>query len=85
MLAFFSSKDREVKVNKFIRFESFKEDFNIFCEDVGIETMELLHENPTNNSNTTGEAYYRSFYDEESKKIVENIFKRDLEYFGYSF
>ena len=72
-------------MNKFIRFESFKEDFNIFCEDVGIETMELLHENPTNNSNTTGEAYYRSFYDEESKKIVENIFKRDLEYFGYSF
>ena len=75
----------EIGVSKFIRFERFEEDFKSFCDDVGIEKRELKDTNRTNFSNTTGEAYYRSFYDEESRKIVAELFKRDLEYFGYSF
>ena len=84
MLGYFSLGG-EIKVNKFIRFERLEEDFKSFCDDVGIGKRELLHTNRTNYSNAVGETYYRSFYDEESRKIVEGIFKRDLEYFGYSF
>ena len=84
MFSYFSL-GKEIKVNKFIRYERLEEDFKSFCDDVGIGKRELLHTNRTNYSFSKGETYYRSFYDEESKKIVEGIFKADLDYFGYSF
>jgi hypothetical protein len=85
MITEYFSLRGKVKVNEFIRFENLEEDFNKFCENFGIKNRKLLHINKTNLSNLSGEAYYRSYYDEKSKKIVEKWFKADLEYFGYSF
>jgi chondroitin 4-sulfotransferase 11 len=36
-------------------------------------------------NNSTNHKHYRDYYDEESRKLVEENFKEDIEYFGYKF
>ena len=62
------------------RFENLQNDFNIICDTINIERKILRHENKSRKNNN-----YRDYYDDETKSIVENWFKADIEYFGYEF
>jgi hypothetical protein len=76
-------KDNKGKVilpNKIIRFEKIKEDFN--------EVTSYLEADitlPHLNKSTDKKQNYREKYNSESKKIIEEYFKEDLEYFNYKF
>lgn len=60
------------------RFERLEEDFAYICGRVGV-AAELPHLNPSEH------APYREYYDDETRKIVERHFARDIERFGYTF
>jgi len=61
------------------RFENFGSDLLKVYNRLGIELDSIPHEN------RSARGHYSYFYTPETKMIVEERFKRDIEYFGYVF
>jgi len=61
------------------RFESFETDLRKVFRILGVEPELVPWENRSSH------AHYSLFYTAETKKIVSERFKRDIEYFGYEF
>jgi len=76
---FLVDSKREVIVDDIIRFENLNEDFQIIINQLGIQNIHLSHENKTKRK------HYTHYYDDESKKIVFNMYKQDIERFNYKF
>jgi hypothetical protein len=62
------------------RFEKLRDDWSIICQKLG-----LAQELPHKNMNPRRDRHYTEYYTETTKKIIENRFKVDIEYFGYEF
>ncbi|MDZ7771651.1 MAG: sulfotransferase family 2 domain-containing protein [Balneolaceae bacterium] len=73
------SEEGDVLVDYVGRFERLEEDFAEVCRHIGLPSLSLPR---TNVSNTRP---YRTFYDRESRKWVEEAFAPDIEMFGYEF
>lgn len=73
-------KDDEGKITiDFIgRFETINKDFNQIKSAIGLDA-ELPH------LNASKRAGYQSYYDDETRQIVADWFREDVELFGYSF
>lgn len=63
-----------------IRFESLQPDFDRICRRIGKPTVSLPHINHTRRVSD-----YRSYYTATSKRLVEMIFRKDLDAFSYTF
>lgn len=64
-------------------FENIKDDFQFVANRLGFgETRTLKHENA---SNSGIKLDYRDFYTKRSRKIVYDVYKRDIEILGYKF
>lgn len=64
-----------------IRYEHLDEDFKTVCEKIGI----LYEPLPLLKTKTRKERDCREFYDDELRERVANKFKKEIEYFGYTF
>lgn len=71
-------KDGMLRVTNILRIETLSKDFKVIADRLEIED-ELPHLNKTRVDS------YRTYYDEETKIIVEKSFKEDIERFKYSF
>ncbi|KPA18985.1 Carbohydrate sulfotransferase, 8-13 [Candidatus Magnetomorum sp. HK-1] len=60
------------------RFENIKEDFEYVSERIGID-VKLIHFNKSDHK------HYRNYYSENTKIIVEEIFKKDFDHFNFSY
>ena len=65
-------------IDKILRFENLSEDFNHFSEQLNLN-IRLPHINKSVSNN------YRQVYNETSKQIVAQRFKKDFDFFGYDF
>ena len=70
--------DEVVNVDYILRFESLEKDFQNLAKEMGLE-VKLKHLNSTNRD------HYRRYYDEETKELISNWYKNDVNVFGYSF
>jgi len=61
------------------RFENLKEDFGFVCNKLGIKN--LITEVKYN----TNHKHYTEYYDDETRSIVAEKYKKDIEYFNYEF
>jgi|ETNvirnome_2_300_1030623.scaffolds.fasta_scaffold02220_3 hypothetical protein len=61
------------------RFENLQEDFDKACTAIGVPSRKLSCEN------TSIHKPYWEYYNEDTKRIVEEKYKKDIEYFGYNF
>ncbi len=61
------------------RVENFDEDFRYVCDRLGIEMGELPH------THQTVHEHYSRYYTKKTREIVERLYKKDLETFGYQF
>jgi hypothetical protein len=69
------------KIVDFIgRYENLDSDYKTICDRIGIEPPALPHRRKAMNRRD-----YASYYDDESRDLVGNHYKRDIELFGYQF
>ncbi len=61
------------------RFENLDKDFKIVCNKINLPSSELLW------TNKSGHSPYREEYDEETKQLVQELYQKDIELFGYNF
>ena len=61
------------------RFETLQKDFNQICDALDLPRTQLPHENQSNRRP------YQDYYTEEAREIVTEIYKEDIERFGYTF
>lgn len=77
-LDWISDPDGRILVNFVGRFEHLERDFQTVCAHLGAD-IELSHLNQTEH------APYRDYFNAESIEIVRAWFRKDIEYFGYTF
>ncbi|KXX72544.1 sulfotransferase family 2 domain-containing protein [Flammeovirga sp. SJP92] len=70
-----------IKIKYLLRFENLNEDFKSFADDLNLnqKSLDKIGAKKRNHNN------YRKYYCDESKKIIEEYFKDDLENFSYTF
>ncbi|MCP3890269.1 MAG: sulfotransferase family protein, partial [Desulfobulbaceae bacterium] len=61
------------------KLENLQEDFDLFCQKVGIRVA-LPHKNKSRKKHD-----YKKYYDNKTRDIVARRFRRDIETFGYTF
>lgn len=61
------------------RFDFFQEDFDKICEIVGLEqeTLPIV--------NATKHEHYTTYYNDQTRKMIGEIFAKDIEIFGFTF
>ena len=62
------------------RFESLEADFATICQRIGVAPPPLDHKRKAKDRSG-----YRSYYNDETRDLVGEYFKRDIEMFGYEF
>lgn len=71
--------DKSISMDFIGRFETISEDFEKIMNQCNLKTILDIHERNTKSSN------YRHMYSEETKKIISEFYKVDVENFGYEF
>jgi hypothetical protein len=71
--------NNEIKIDRFIRYESLQSDFNQVCEEIGIAPIKLDHLNKTRRKD------YTVYYNEKLKDMLSEIFHPDIDFFNYKF
>ena len=61
------------------RFENLQEDLDNICNQINIPKQQLPHTNKTNHKP------YREYYNDHTIKMVQEIYKGDLQKFNYDF
>lgn len=61
------------------RFENIDDDFNVICKKLNLPNSSLPHVNGFDHKD------YREYYNDEDREYVANLYKRDIDYFGYTF
>ena len=68
-------------VDYVIRFENLQEDFDEVCRRTGLPPARL----PTLKSGYRAKTHYSRYYDDRTREIVSQRYRRDIEQFGYRF
>ena len=61
------------------RFESLQSDFDYVCDRLNIDSITLPRTNWTHRSR------YQDYFDDESRRLAEELYRKDLDEFGYQF
>ena len=62
-----------------IKFENLQQDFDHFCDQIGIPQQKLPHTHKTNRK------HYSEYYNQKTIDIVAEKYRKDIEYFDYQF
>lgn len=68
-----------LKIDFWGRFSHLNEDFKKVCDILNINFIKLPHKNKSNHKN------YKDYYNDYLIKLVEKLYKKDIEYFNYTF
>ena len=76
---FISALNGTIGVDHVLHFETLQADFTKLCQSLGIAEISLPH------INKTSHAKYQDYYSPETRDIVGQLYKKDIELFGYEF
>ena len=80
-LYYFDNKGNPV-CDFYIRYENLQEDYEKVCKRLGIPHEKLPR---TKNKTRKDKKHYSMYYNDETKNIIYNLFKKEIDYFGYKF
>ena len=80
-LYYFDEKGKPV-CDFYIRYENLQKDYEKVCKRLGIPYKKLPR---TKNKSRKDKKHYSLYYNNETKKIIHNLFKKEIDYFGYKF
>ena len=80
--SFIQNQSHDLLVDKVIRFERLEKEFNKVATRLKLKTKQLTHTNKSKNSKKID---YREAYCEQSKRIIADLYKEDINLFRYSF
>ncbi|MGD1871912.1 MAG: sulfotransferase family 2 domain-containing protein [Mastigocoleus sp.] len=72
--------NKEILLDFVGKIENINEDFEFICNQIGISNQGFPHVNKTRKN-----AYYSTFYNKATRKIVEELYGDDIDRFEYSF
>ena len=78
-LDFITGKDGKIAVDFIGRFERLQEDFNTVTQRIGLQRTGLKR------INTFDRRHYRKYYSDADAEKVGIMYRRDIEFFNYSF
>ena len=78
-LDWISDENGKVLIDFIGRFENLATDFKKICKKIGIPSISLKHINKSKHK------HYTEYYNKETRKIIEEKYCRDIEYFKYRF
>jgi len=73
-------KNDNLLVDHVGKYENLKDEWNFICEKLGVG-IDIPHINKCSRPNK----HYRDYYDNETKEYVSEVYKKDIETFGYEF
>jgi len=76
---FLLNNNGDIGVNKILKFENISKDINEIANRISVNPNKLYKMNVSTHDN------YKEYYDAETKNIVENFCKEDLNFFNYKF
>lgn len=76
---YFMFNGDEFDLDRVVRFENLRDDFDRVCDDIGVDRVELPHINKTSHK------HYTEYYNDEMMEIVAETFKQSIDMFGYKF
>jgi hypothetical protein len=71
--------DGHIIVDYIMRFESLQRDFDHVCDVIGKPRRALQHDNRGNRQ------HYTKYFDDETRAKFLNLFRKDVELFGYQY
>ena len=69
----------KMEMDFIMRYENIQDDFHKVCKEIGIEHKSLPKMNWSDRS------HYRVYYDRQTRKIIEDLYREDIVHFEYSF
>lgn len=78
-LDYITNNEEKVDMDFIGRFENLQDDYNRLCEKIGVVKYNLRKINSTSHDD------YRRYYNDKDIDKVYNMYKRDIDYFGYEF
>lgn len=85
MLDWITDDAGNLKVDFIGRYENLQQDFDTICSKIGLPPLQLVCINTAKDRAGIDRTHYSVYYDEELKNIVAELFKKDIDYFGYIF
>lgn len=79
-VSFLKDSKNNINIDYIGRFERINDDFNELCDRFNIDPISSLGKH-----NASIHQDYRDYYNEETKKIVFDVYREDVELFGYEF
>ncbi len=73
------SIDDEIAVDYVGKYENLYSDFREVCDYIGLE----VQTNRSISANRVTDYDYRKFYDDKTYELVNDIYRKEIEYFGY--
>ena len=67
------------------RFENLEEDFAYVAKTIGLDSLELPEVITERKNHKAGGFHYSEYYTQETKENVADLYKKDIEHFGYQF
>jgi len=72
--------DGKVAIDYCMKFDNLQADFDKVCEDIGLPKIKLPHKNKSKQ-----QPNYRSCFDDELKKLVNERFQEEIKLFNFKF
>lgn len=79
-LSFLEDENGNIDIDFIGRFENIQNDFNSICKIINIDTYDELKIH-----NSGDREKYQSYYNEETRNVVRDVYEKDIEYFNYKF
>jgi len=77
--------DNQLTFDYYIRFENLENDIVTVCKKLNLPDANLKDLPRLKAHTRPGSLHYKELYDEQSKDVVERVYRKELRAFGYKF